>query len=100
MIFGLLNALGDFNLTMECVSPLIFAIFCAAICLDSINFSKKLSVLIEKIEKDWTTWSTESEIEILKKHARDGKNFRMIYYGNKSLNSNTIYKLYVPSILI
>ncbi|XP_051162557.1 uncharacterized protein LOC127282392 [Leptopilina boulardi] len=82
MFFGLLNALGDINLTMECVSPLVFANLCLLMSVNSINTSKKLLILVEKIEKDWLIWSAEPEIEILKKHAQDGKKFRMVYFAS------------------
>ncbi|XP_051162560.1 putative odorant receptor 85d [Leptopilina boulardi] len=81
MFLGLFKSLGNLNLTMECISPLLIINMCILMCLNSINMDKKLSIILEKIEKDWLIWSTEPEIEILKKHAQDGKKFRIIYFA-------------------
>ncbi|XP_020285667.1 odorant receptor 13a-like [Pseudomyrmex gracilis] len=69
---ALVTLRGELNATLECIPPLIVDCACIVKLLNLMNNMQK---------RDWQMWAIESEFEILRKFAENGRSITIGYAG-------------------
>ncbi|XP_033212273.1 odorant receptor 22c-like [Belonocnema kinseyi] len=76
---GLAKYWGDMDITIECIPPIIINFASTSLITNCIYNMDKMELIVSKINKDWITWSSGSELEILHKTAAQGHKFSVVY---------------------
>ncbi|XP_025265501.1 odorant receptor 13a-like [Camponotus floridanus] len=78
-VFALVTLRHDLIATLECIPPLIVDIVCIVKMINLICNMRKIKILLISIQRDWQSWTIQSEFEILYKFAETGRSITIGY---------------------
>ncbi|XP_025262489.1 odorant receptor 13a-like [Camponotus floridanus] len=78
-VFALVTLRHDLIATLECIPPLMVDIACIVKMINLICNIRKIKILLISIQRDWQSWTIQSEFEILYKFAETGRSITIGY---------------------
>ncbi|XP_067209019.1 uncharacterized protein [Linepithema humile] len=80
-VLAIMTLRGDLNAILECVAPLLIDGVCIVKLTNLMLNTKKIKILLLHMQRDWKSWTIESELEILYKFAESGRSITVGYAG-------------------
>ncbi|XP_071574693.1 odorant receptor 4-like isoform X2 [Temnothorax nylanderi] len=99
-VLALVTLRGDFDATIECIPPLIIDCACIVKLTNLVCNIEKIKILLIHMQRDWQSWTIQSEFEILYRFAESGRSITIGYAsGMYAFGSLFPFLAIIPKII-
>ncbi|XP_024870022.1 odorant receptor 4-like [Temnothorax curvispinosus] len=99
-VLALVTLRGDLDATIECIPPLIIDGVCIVKLTNLVCNIEKIKILLIHMQRDWQSWTIQSEFEILHRFAESGRSITIGYAsGMYAFGSLFPFLAIIPKII-